>query len=77
MKVSDYERGHQDATREIIAWLHTEALQMNDPHARGILNGAAFSLGVASKSETAKALVARRGQHGGCKSTSDALKKGL
>lgn len=49
MKITEYARGHQDATREIIAWLHAEALQMNDPNARSILNGAAFSIGVASK----------------------------
>ena len=53
MKITEYARGHQDSTREIIAWLHAEALRMNDPHARSILNGAAFSIGVANK--TAKA----------------------
>ena len=29
MKITEYARGHQDATREIIAWLHAEALRMN------------------------------------------------
>lgn len=29
-----------------IQWLHEEAARMNDPHARAILNSAAFHLGV-------------------------------
>lgn len=32
--------------RSCIAWLHAHADTMNDPHARRVLNGAAFSLGV-------------------------------
>lgn len=31
--------------RASITWLHDEAKQMNDPHARDILNNAAFHLG--------------------------------
>ncbi len=38
MKITEYERGHNDASGEAIAWLHAEALRMNDPHARQILN---------------------------------------
>ena len=32
--------------RAAIAWLHEEAGRMTDPHAKGILNSAAFHLGV-------------------------------
>lgn len=32
--------------RASIAWLHEHAREMNDPHARAILNAAAFALGV-------------------------------
>lgn len=32
--------------RAAITWLHAEALKMNDPHARAVLNNAAFHLGV-------------------------------
>ena len=64
MKISEYERGHRDATKEAITWLHAEALRMNDPHAQGILNGAAFSLGVATNTDAAKAKVAARGRQG-------------
>ena len=36
-----YNRG----VRTCIAWLHARALEMNDPHARAILNVAAYNLG--------------------------------
>lgn len=71
MKITEHARGLQDATREIIAWLHAEALRMNDPHARGILNGAAFSIGVASKTEDAKTQVAARARQGAVKAEAD------
>lgn len=32
--------------RLAITWLHRRAEQMNDPHARAVLNSAAFQLGV-------------------------------
>lgn len=38
----DYYRG----VRACIAWLHERALEMNDPHAKAILNSAAYLLGV-------------------------------
>ena len=46
MKISEYQRGYQDAARQMITWLHEEAASMNDPHARRLLDGAAFALGV-------------------------------
>ena len=63
MKISEYERGYNDASGEIIAWLHAEALTMNDPHACGILNGAAFALGVKRNTVEAKARVAQQARH--------------
>jgi hypothetical protein len=33
--------------RAAVAWLHAEALTMNDPHARSVLNSAGFHLGQA------------------------------
>lgn len=42
----DYRAGHRRTVRACIAWLHREAETMNDPRARMLLNGAAFSLGV-------------------------------
>ena len=38
-------QGYRHGMRTAIAWLHAEAARMNDPHARNILNSAAFSLG--------------------------------
>lgn len=40
------ERNYYRGVRACIAWLHAEALKMNDPHARSILDNAAFHLGV-------------------------------
>jgi hypothetical protein len=39
---SDFYRG----VRAAITWLHVEAQRMSDPHARSVLNNAAFHLGV-------------------------------
>ncbi len=64
MKITECERGHNDASVEAIAWLHAEALRMNDPHARQILNNAAFSLGVLHNKPEAQARIAQRGLHG-------------
>lgn len=41
----DYKRGRRDGFRFAIQWLHTRAAEMNDPHARAVLNSAAFNLG--------------------------------
>lgn len=37
--------GARWAVRRCIAWLHARAGQMNDPHARALLNSAAFGMG--------------------------------
>lgn len=41
----DYRAGHRRAARAAVAWLHRRAGEMSDPHARQILNAAAFNLG--------------------------------
>ena len=46
MKADEYRRGYHDGLREAITWLHARAEEMNDPHAKAILNTAAFHLGV-------------------------------
>lgn len=63
MKVSEYQRGYQDAARQMITWLHEEAATMNDPHARRLLDGAAFTLGVRINTPGQKRLVEIQGQH--------------
>jgi hypothetical protein len=42
---ADYCAGHRRATRACIAWLHRRAKEMVDPHAKQILDSAAFQLG--------------------------------
>ena len=64
MKITEYQRGYQDAARQLITWLHEEAAQMNDPHAKGLLNGAAFMLGVRVNRPEEKRAVEIRGLHG-------------
>lgn len=63
MKISEYQRGYQDAARQMITWLHKEAATMNDAHARRLLDGAAFMLGVKVNNPEHKHAVETRGQH--------------
>jgi hypothetical protein len=51
MKANEYRRGYHDGLREAITWLHARAETMNDPHAKAILNTAAFHLGVEAAEE--------------------------
>lgn len=41
--------GQRAGIRWAIAWLHKQADSMNDPHAKTILNTAAFQMSVAAK----------------------------
>lgn len=41
----DYDRGWQDGLRWAVTWLHNRSDEMNDPHAKQVLNAAAFNLG--------------------------------
>lgn len=63
MKITEYERGYMDASRDAVSWLHAEAEKMNDRTARSILNGVAHSLGSLRASAKEKARVQRRGMH--------------
>jgi hypothetical protein len=47
----------------MITWLHEEAASMNDPHARRLLDGAAFGLGIKINRPEHKRAVEIRGQH--------------
>jgi len=60
---------YQDAARQMITWLHEEAASMNDPHARRLLNGAAFLLGVKSNSPEVMRALELRGLHGSPKTS--------
>ena len=44
-RLPEYERGYTDAMRQATTWLHDLAREMNDPHAIGLFNCAAFWLG--------------------------------
>lgn len=63
MKISEYQRGYQDAARQMITWLHEEAASMNDPQARRLLDGAAFALGVRVNSPEHKRALEMHGLH--------------
>lgn len=63
MKISEYQRGYQDAARQMITWLHEEAASKNDPHARRLLDGAAYTLGVRINTAEHKREVETDGQH--------------
>ncbi|MGB3502893.1 MAG: hypothetical protein WBA44_14820 [Mesorhizobium sp.] len=45
----DWEAGRRNGIKWAITWLHAEARRMNDPHARQVLNNAAFGMGVVAK----------------------------
>lgn len=47
----------------MITWLHEEAASMNDPHARRLLDGAAFALGVRVNSPEHKRALEMQGLH--------------
>jgi len=46
--------GYRAASKKAVHMIHDEAARMVDPHARGLLNGMAFSLGPALKREFEK-----------------------
>ena len=43
--VRERQIGFNQGVRSCIAWLHQRAAEMNDPHAKAVLNSAAFNLG--------------------------------
>jgi hypothetical protein len=42
----EYLKGEREGIRKAIEWLHQRAKLMNDPKAAGVLNTAAFHLGL-------------------------------
>lgn len=40
-----YLQGRQEAIKWAVSWLHSRALEMNDPHAKAVLNSAATNMG--------------------------------
>ena len=60
MKITEYERGYQDAMGAAIAWLYAEAARMNDTSAKLLLNAAGSSLGVWHKSPALREEIKRR-----------------
>lgn len=53
-----YKDGYRRASKDAVEWLQQRAASMNDPHARDILNAAAFRLGDHAKA-TAKDLTGK------------------
>lgn len=47
----EYTQGRRAGVKWAITWLHDRANEMNDPHAKAILNTAAFNLGADAKGE--------------------------
>lgn len=47
--MSEKKIGFRNGVRAAITWLHRRAVEMNDPHAKALLNSAAFDLGHALK----------------------------
>ena len=45
MRSEQHMQGYSAAWKDAIEWLHRRAEAMNDPHAKVVLNAAAFSLG--------------------------------
>ncbi len=45
MNAGERANGFRDGLRYAVTWLHERAREMNDPHAKAILNTAAFHLG--------------------------------
>ena len=54
-QMDPYQRGRRDGIRHAITWLHAEAKKMNDPHARMVLDNAAFALGNDTSARVAQA----------------------
>ena len=75
MRISEYERGYQDAAREAVAWLQARAHEMNDPHAKQVLNSASFGLGVEMCGKDAKDRAQRRSRGGNSKANERPLPK--
>lgn len=47
----EYTQGRRAGLKWAISWLHERANEMNDPHAKAVLNSAAFNLGVENRTD--------------------------
>lgn len=57
MRSHQYQQGRRNGVKACVEWLHEEAGKMNDPHARALLNTAAWHMGVQFKSSEAPPLI--------------------
>ena len=57
-----YRNGHRRAIRACVAWLHRQSAEMNDPHAKQVLNAAAFQLGTAASQKRAGCICPSHGR---------------
>lgn len=73
MQMNPVVRSRRNALREAQTWLLARAREMNDPHARQVLNVTAFAFGYemlcsfdpeTGRSDRHKALIAKRGKSG-------------
>ena len=55
----DIARGRREGMQWAVSWLHNRAEEMNDPHARTVLQAAAFQMGNDAK----KAMTVRAARH--------------
>lgn len=46
---SQFKQGRRKGIKWAVTWLHRRAAEMNDPHARLVLNSAAFGIGWQAK----------------------------
>jgi hypothetical protein len=47
-----YTEGYRAAIKDAVTWLHGRADKMNDPHAKQVLNSAAWNLGHEKKRDS-------------------------
>ena len=62
--IPEYDRGFRDGIRAAVTWLHRRAEEMNDPHAKGLYNTAAFNLGTDFSAEVQSATAIRAAREG-------------
>ncbi len=51
MRSPEYLNGRREGVKWAVTWLHKRATEMNDLHAKAILNGAAFNMGWDAKKQ--------------------------
>lgn len=56
-RCDQYKQGRRNGIKACVEWLHARADEMNDPHARNVLNSAAYDMGRAFKDGGARVLI--------------------